>query len=432
LEDDSASASGLQSESESDQDALFISETKETASVSVYTPLLPRCDYHRKQYGKCPVDCRLRISQASSVSSTNTPEPQSALSAPFRGFTNSPGRGTNPASRPFKPKPKQLPSSHTTIQTLRTEEGVRTGGKTLNPEAIAAYLESLRELRGDDEDEDEDEDVESDDEEPIHEREDSPATQRDVYHWNYQVKRKTWHPWLKEEAAEWIVCGKAGYSSLQQANAVADKEATRQRHGYSLQPDTAEWNRKMDKDDMVQIYLDCTNNVKKPGFVKIKVDRQLRTLKNGTRPETKFGWLKTTVWEIRKITTTTTIIPQSPREEVDDLFEEQEPEPEPQMENSEEIEIIDDSVFTNVDEANRKAANLALDLVVSKPQSGRMDDNLEYMKKRQEESEGLYALCDELERDRENGTFEAEIQIEGGSMVKIEVVGRELKGPRNI
>lgn len=424
------------SESESDEDALFCSAPKEVASSVVSSARRPgtACNAHRERREKCPRDCPNAVPQSKPTDSTGVREPKSALLAPSRGISSPSTKAVRPAPYAPKPKPTQLHNTQQKNQVPDPTTGGRTGGKTMNPEAIAAYLESLRELRDEDEDEDVDADVESDFEVIQKERfrrQQSPTTDKDMYHWSYQVMRKTWYPHMDEEAAEWTVCGRT-YSSLQQANAKADRESTRKRNGYALQPSNAEWGRKMDKEDMVHIYMDCTNHVRKPAFVRIKVVRHLRTLKDGVLPETKFGWLATTVWEIRKTTTTMTTIASPARDEVDELFEEEESDPEPQIETTEEIELLHDSLFTNVDEANRQAASLALDIVVPKPDSKRIDDSLEYSHRRKQESDALDELCDELEADGDNGTFEAEIPIEGVGVVKIEVVGRKLKGPRNI
>lgn len=391
MEDDSDS--GSSSSSESDEDALFCSAPKEAASANVIvsSPRRPgtACSKHREKRERCPVDC-----------------------------PNAPQLTSTPSINVSK-KPKQPDGSHPT-----------TGGKTLNPEAIAAYLESMRELR----DSEDETDVDSEVGEPVREkRQQSPITDRDIYHWCYRVERKTWSQRTEEEATEWTICGKTGYSSLQEANAVADKESIRQRHGQSLQPYSREWSRKLDGDDMVHIYVDNTNNIKRPAFFKVRVVRQLRTYSNGVRPETKFGWIEKTAYEIRKTTTTTIIIPSPPRKEDGEHSEEEEPsEPEPQVETTEELEILGNDVFTNVDEANRKAANFAVDCAVSRPETKNLDEIVAYQKQRAENLEGLIEGCDQLEAEGKFGVFEAEYQLNDAIVIKIEVVGRPLVGPRNI
>lgn len=374
MEDDSDSGSA--SESESDEDALFCSAPKKTASVNVSSSGPP-----------------------GTACSTNALE----------------GNAAKHVSHVQRPVPKQSHSSRPT-----------TGGKTMNPEAVAAYLESVRELR----DSDDDADVDSDVEETVRQREtrqQSPITDKDVYHWCYRVERKTWSPRTEEEAAEWTMCGKAGYSSLQKANAKADQESTRRRHGQSLQPCNREWNRKLDKNDMVQIYMDCTNNLRNPAYVKIRVVRQLRAYSNGVRPETKFGWIDQTVWEIRKTTFTTTVIPSSPRDD-----EEGEQSEEENLEITEETEMLGDQIFTNVDEANRKAANFAVDIAVSRPATKNLSEIMAYQKQKEENLEGLIEMCDQLEEDGQCGMFEATYQLDDSVSIKVEVVSRPLVGPRNI
>jgi hypothetical protein len=346
----------------------------------------------------------------------------------------------NPASRSTSGE-----ESIREAQTVATRP--TTGGKTFNPEAMAAYLESLNELGVSDDDtasasasaSEAEAEAEAEVEDPIHARkarQPSPITEKDVYHWSYKVQRKTWHPWTDEDAAEWIICGKASYTSLQQANAMADKETTIQRDGHSLQPSTAEWTRKFDEHGMVHIYLDCTNNIKEPGFVKIRVHRELRTMKNGILPRTKFGWLNTIVWEIRKTTTTTTFStppPPQAQDDIDALFES----PAPQTKNELPTQTTTTTstlptIYTNIDEANRRAADLTLDVLVIKPASSRLEAHVEYQKQRQEESKELLELCDSLEQEDGDAGFEAEVEPEAGVSVKIEVVGRALRGPRNI
>ncbi|KAE9975924.1 hypothetical protein EG328_002910 [Venturia inaequalis] len=373
LEDDSDS--GSSTHSESDEDALFCSAPKETASVNV------------------------NVGSSRPLGTTN------ALDL----------KATEPVSHIQRAVPKQSHDSRPNI-----------GGKTLNPEAIAAYLESMQELR----DSDDEADIESDVEEIVHQRDtrqQSPITHRDVYHYCYRVERKTWSPRTEEESAEWTICGNSGYSSLQKANAKADQEATRRRLGNSLQPYIREWRRKMDEDDMVHIFMDCTNNRSNPGYVKIRVVRQLRAYSNGVRPETKFGWLSQTAYEIRKTTITTTIIASSSRADEDDEQSEEET-----AETTEEIEMLGNDIFTNVDEANRKAANFAVDIAVSRPETKTLNEIMAYQKEREENLEGLLEMCDQLEEEGQNGVFEAIYQLDDAVSIKVEVVARPLVGPRNI
>ncbi|QDS74823.1 hypothetical protein FKW77_002507 [Venturia effusa] len=385
LEDESDSESSP--DTESDEDALFCSAAKDTASVKL--------------------DSSKHLGNASSKTAPEVPTASVDTAKPVQSV---PGRPVHPT----------------------------TGGKSMNPEMIAAYLESLREMRDSDEG-DTDADVESDVEEIIRARETrqrSPITSRDTYHWVYRVERKTWTPRTEEDVTEWTICGKTGYSSLQQANAMADKESTRQRLGLSLQPCNREWSRKLDDHGMVHIYMDCTNNRKTPGYVKIRVVRQLRAYSNGVRPETKFGWIETTAWEIRKTTTTTTttaITTSSPRVEEADHPGEGGPEQAPQLsETTEEIELLGSEIYTNVDEANRKAADFAVDLAVPRPATKSLDEIVAYQTRKRENLEGLLEICDQLEQDAELGVFEAEFQMGDAETVKIEVVARLLVGPRNI
>ncbi|TID14736.1 hypothetical protein E6O75_ATG08882 [Venturia nashicola] len=376
LEDDSET--GSSSNSESDEDALFCSATKGAASVNA----------------------------------------NASLSRP-------------PNNAPDSKAIEHIPHTQRSMPKLSHGTRPTTGGKTLNPEVIAAYLESLRELRDADDDEDE-ADIESDVEEIVRDgdlRQQSPITDRDVYRYHYRVERKTWSPRTEEEATEWTTCGKSGYPSLQEANAKADKEATRRRLGHSLQPCNRKWVRELDESDMVHIYMDCTNNQRNPGYVKIRVVRQLHAYSNGVRPATKFGWLRLTAYEIRKTIITTTIIPSSPRGNEDGEQSEEETE---QVETTEEIEMLGNEIFTNVDEANRKAANLAVDLAVSRPESKNLSEIMAYQKQREENLEGLIEICDQLEEDGKNGVFEATYQLDDAICMRVEVVARPLVGPRNI
>lgn len=373
MEDDSGP--GSSSGAESDEDALFCSAPKDIASGNV------------------------------NVGSSRPPGTNTALDM----------KAAEPASNIQRPVPEQLHGPRPT-----------TGGKNLNLEAIAAYLESMRELR----DTEDDADIESDVEEIVQQRDtrqQSPITDRDVYHYCYRVERKTWSPRTDEEATEWTICGRSGYSSLQKANAKADQEATRRRLGHSLQPSNREWVRKLDENDMVHIYMDCSNNSRNPGYVKIRVVRQLLAYSNGVRPETKFGWLEKTAYEIRKTTITTTNIPLSPRDDEDGEQSEEE-----NVETVEEIEMLGNDIFTNVDEANRKAANFAVDVAVARPKTKNLSEIMAYQKQREENLEGLIELCEQLEQDGQNGVFEATYQFDDTVSVKVEVVARPLVGPRNI
>jgi hypothetical protein len=283
-----------------------------------------------------------------------------------------------------------------------------TGGKQLNKEALEAYIESLRD----------DISSTSEKEEEIAPpeavrivREESPVCEADQYHWAYQVWRRSWTNGFDSDEAEWFVCGsKAVYTSLDAANTAAGQEILYVRDGLATNPYARYWSRTLDEHDMAHFEVQLDN-----GCIQIKVARFLRNRRSGQLPTSKAGWLSKTGWDIMRKTTLR--VPKV----VNDCFGEATHQT---FDVQVEVEVID-GIYTIMDEANREAGDLILNLY------GKKDDpKLDVQIKRSTEQKRLHELLDALETTDE--PFHESFVNNDGAIIEIYVQWRELKGPRNI
>lgn len=297
-----------------------------------------------------------------------------------------------------------------------SESRATMGGKTYNSETFQAYLASLEDdvsvveepsehLEGDSEGNSESEDVIKE-----AQKEDSPFADSDNYHWEYQIKRKTWLTEEDENEVQWFVCGDSDYSSLVQANAAAGQEILKERDGMGLGPSVRRWSHELNENDMAQYHAETPE-----GHIKVIVDRFLRNPTEGKWPTSKLGWIKKQVYLIWQKTRVRSIKPG----EHDELFEEpQEPT------GTVTLEMVD-GCYTILDEANREAGRLVLTMTTNAV-SRRMDDQL----KRAEAQKKMRERLDELESKKE--AFREEVKLGEERVVELWVEERMLKGPRNI
>jgi len=283
-----------------------------------------------------------------------------------------------------------------------------TGGKTYNTEAFQAYLANLEDDVSDAEEPSEHDEHGSDVEEV--QRDESPVADGDAYHWEYQIKRKTWMADEDENDLQWFVCGDSSYSSLIQANAAAGQEILKEREGLGLGPSVRRWSHELDENDMAQYYA-----VTPEGHIKVIVNRFLRNPTEGKWPTSKLGWIKKHVYLIWQKTKTKAAKPF----EHDELFEEPMEQPDTVT-----TELID-GCYTILDEANREAGRLNLAMTTN-AKSQRMDDQL----KRAEAQKKMRERLDELESKKE--AFRQEVKMAEERTIELWVEMRELKGPRNI
>ncbi|KAJ9666995.1 hypothetical protein H2201_002828 [Coniosporium apollinis] len=266
-----------------------------------------------------------------------------------------------------------------------------TGGKSYNVEAFKAYLASL---------EADDADSEQTDREP------SPTTEEDAYHWRYHVKRKTWAEDEDEDDVEWfVVDGETSYSTLADAGRAAGREACRHRQGIGLR-DVRSWSFELDDNDLPQYFGSCRD-----GHFRIVVDRFLCNASSGQLPESKVGWISKRGWEIMRQTTKIVKVAE------DDLFDEHE------EEETTEVEVVD-GIYTVLDEANKVASKIVLAMTTTN--SRRMDDQLKKIESEKTMREHLRML-EETEE-----AFYDKVVVSESVVVEIWVEEREIKGPRNI
>lgn len=319
----------------------------------------------------------LNSSSSRQRSGTNT------VSEQLDGLTLNPRNSSvaDPTSQTDRMVPWAIPATHPT-----------TGGKSYNIEAFKAYLASL--------DADESDDAQA-------EREPSPITEEDAYHWRYYVKRKSWAEDEDEEDAEWFVIdGETSYSTLANAEIAAGREACKHRQGISLR-DVRSWSFELDENDLPQYFGSCRD-----GHFRIIVDRFLCNASSGQLPESKVGWISKRGWEIMRQTTTKTV-----KEAEDDLFDEHE------EQETTEVEIVD-GIYTVLDEANKVASKIVLAMTTTN--SRRMDDQLKKIEAEKLMREHLRMLEDTEE------AFYDKVVVNESVVVEIWVEEREIKGPRNI
>jgi hypothetical protein len=315
------------------------------------------------------------------------------------------------------------PQSQPPLQSQRKQSKVSsesrptTGGKQLNSEALKAYIESLKDDISESENE---EGAAAAKPEPAREdtpvREDSPSCEADQCHWVYQVWRRSWRTEEDDnknnEEAQWFVCGKAIYTSLSQANDAAGREILNTRDGLAVGPDARSFQKILDVNDMAHYEVELLT-----GYIQVKVDRFLRNRISGTLPTSKAGWLKKIGWDIMRKTTTRKLDPcseESRREvEIDKSFIVQVS-----------VEVVD-GVFTIMDEANREAADVILELYAPK-NSMRMDDQIIRSREQRRIEEALDAL------EQNNEAFRETYDKDNDTTIEVYVQQRELKGPRNI
>ncbi|KAI9659323.1 MAG: hypothetical protein M1821_001581 [Bathelium mastoideum] len=225
-------------------------------------------------------------------------------------------------------------------------------------------------------------------------RKQSPITDADLTYWAYVVQRKEWSiEEDNEDDTPWTQCGDV-YSSLHVANMTAGKEILQQRGApHPMFPDPDKWEVCKDENGL-QNYLVVLDDY----CVMVRVDRILRTTRDGIAPDTKVGWLKKAVYEVKYETG------------------------ESLSQGQQEVRVIPE-LFTIPGQANREAANKLIDLSVP-PKSQRIEDVQKRIESRKQLDGFLVTL------DGAKGLFEAEDDEEKG--VKVWVEKRYLRGPRNI
>ena len=315
-----------------------------------------------------------------------------------------------------------------------------TGTKSWNNKVFQAYLRTMAdEAANNDEEEDADEDDEAKAVEalapassnPWREptRPESPATSEDICYWEYQIKRKNWlagdanedldyDSEEVESLAEWTVVGSKTYSSLQQANYAAGQEVFRERYGCALGPEIRQWTYRLNEDDMAEYYGSSHDNRR---YFKVIVDRFLRNPTSGLLPETKTGWLSKRVYEIKQRIFAAQAVSEGveisgkSNEEMETLL------PVPVITDEEVL----DGLYTILDQANREAGRMILNMM-TKPDSSRIDDQIYRVEAQKQMREKL----DQLEVS--NTTFSETAVLPDNRKIMIWVEQRQLKGPRNI
>jgi hypothetical protein len=324
----------------------------------------------------------------------------SSQQSPTVPDTKAKKKRTDPS--PSLSSPPQLPSSCPSYQRRPA-----TGGKQINSEAMKAYFDSLTDdISSASEDEEQSQQVIS----ANAIREASPVCEEDQYHWAYQVWRKSWKFDEDCERVDWFLCGKVAYTSLGEANAAAGQEILFNRLGMAINPNVRRWSRNLDVYDMAHFEAELPN-----GYIQVKVDRFLHNRFSGQLPTSKIGWLKKTGWDIVRKTTT----------KVDNLRDDGSEEATgSSFEAQAQVEVVD-GVYTILDEANRQAGELFLELKAPKA-SRRMDDII-LRTKEQKRLQALFAVLDEG-----NEPFR-EIYVKNYCVtIEVYVQERQLKGPRNI
>ncbi|KAF2836852.1 hypothetical protein M501DRAFT_996534 [Patellaria atrata CBS 101060] len=306
-------------------------------------------------------------------------------------------------------------------QTDSREARPTTGGKSINSEALEAYIRAIfaepDEEQGLTAEAGTQTEPELEVQETRAEREDSQFSERDYLQWEYFVKRQTW---ATEDEMEhdggWVTVG-GKHSSLQQANIAAGHEITRERNGICIGTHTRKWTYDTDNEGMANYYATDGENC-----IRVRVVRTLCTRTSGNPPTSKAGWLPRNVYDIRRRSTIKTTKP----DDEDDLFSETEKE-------TVTLEILDGG-YLILDEANREAAKMVIDIRVRKD-SKRMDDQIARsdMRKAMEKAND--------EREKSGGAFREEWNVvvkKNGERAREErreevwVQAVKMKGPRNV
>lgn len=189
----------------------------------------------------------------------------------------------------------------------------------------------------------------------------------------------------------------------------ASQEVLKERNGVAIGPYTRQWVFTSHPTGMVEYNATCD-----VGNFKIVVDRFLRNVTDSILPTSKAGWLHKQVYDLKRETTIKVPKP----DDADDLFENV-----PSENNLATNEQFD--IYTILDEANREAGRLALDLKTDKHLK-RLDDVL----KRTGELQRIRAKIDDLEQMKE--MFREEIRVDDRRVVEIWVEERSLKGSKII
>ena len=309
-----------------------------------------------------------------------------------------------------------------------------TGTKSWNNKVFQAYLRTMADEAANDDEDDEAKAVEAlapASSNPWREptRPESPATSEDICYWEYQIKRRNWlagdanedldyDSEEVESLAEWTVVGSKTYSSLQQANYAAGQEVFRERYGCALGPDIRQWTYRLNENDMAEYYGSSHDNRR---HFKVIVDRFLRNPTSGLLPESKIGWLSKRVYEIKQRIFAAQVVSEGveisgkSNEEMETLL------PVPVITDEEVL----DGLYTILDQANREAGRMLLNMM-TKPDSSRIDDQIYRVEAQKQMREKLNQL------EVSNTTFSETAMLPDNRKIMIWVEQRQLKGPRNI
>lgn len=336
---------------------------------------------------------------------------------PFPKPLGKDGKNTEPVSGGMgKPSATQegLVLINTPLSSARVLPSPRlerptTGSKTISEEYYRAMLEDSDVS-----------DAETHSDMDIDDREGSPVTEADGCYWEYQVKRKIWSSYALSEEIPWDRCGAIpSYLNLREANLVAEYTAERLRQ--ELGADFKGWHLLFDH-DMAEY-----SGLHSEGFFKVIVDRSLCVPHEKRLPTSKQGWLKKKVYDLKcRCLGRDSAARQD--DTLDAIFAEPMQRPEEQdVEFLKEQDHTDGALYTILDQANRAAMDLVLDLTTkNKHQSKRIEDVI----RRAEAMQRLRSKIDDLERADE--TFRESCTAENGMKYEVWVQERNLVGPRNI
>lgn len=319
-----------------------------------------------------------------------------------------------PRHRTTDPKLTQSFDPSTTEGTLahKDNEAVlrpTVAGKTMNAQTFQYYLEMLAEVtRAEEEEED------------AYAHEDSPITEEDYCHFDYQVQRREiseedLHDGFDLEEDPWQILDEP-LDILADANAKAANEALtipkkwKARADSSLDHDY----KARTMDDGCKMFTVTWTGVCR---VQTRVVRLVRYYQDGVLPTSKDGWAPKTIWHVRKHEIIKTGIEDSD----DELFAEKNV--------IDKVTSIDNAVYTTLEQANFEAIKHFISITFT-PKSGHLTQRAIEIKAAEKKLEE--ELSEEEGPDEDRPSFEREIDSDAGRWVKVWVEKGELRGPRNL
>ncbi|KAI9671001.1 MAG: hypothetical protein M1831_005086 [Alyxoria varia] len=193
---------------------------------------------------------------------------------------------------------EQSPSRDDAAAAPKQPQRPTTGGKTINAELMKQLFSG--DLYSDESaSEPEPEPTAAEAEETVASREPSPITDADKCHFAYQILRKTWPTDEDDADYEWSRI-EPTYTSLEEANRAAADEFRHERRDANVQI----WPMRSHKWEFDELGQSHWHGESANGYyLRVSVDRYLRTFHDAQLPESKKGWLPRKIYAVlQKVT----------------------------------------------------------------------------------------------------------------------------------